>query len=68
VTGTGFATGAATSFKFGKVAATGVDCTSTTSCTMTAPPSKKGALGTVDITAKAGKTSGKTPDDHYTYE
>ncbi len=66
VEGTGFALGSATTFKFGKGAATEVDCISTNLCTMHAPGATK--AGTVDILAKAGgKTSKKTPADHFTY-
>jgi hypothetical protein len=57
VEGTGFALGSTTSFKFGTVAATGVDCTSTRSCTMQAPAASK--AGTVNVVAKAGGKSSK---------
>ncbi len=60
VTGTGFALGStATVFKFGKVKATSVNCTSATTCTMTAPPHEAGA---VDVTALVSKaTSPREP-------
>jgi hypothetical protein len=67
--GAGFATGSATAFKFGKVLATSVDCTSTTACTVVAPAAKKGKAGAVDVTVMvAGKTSKKhPPTDQFTY-
>ncbi len=68
VSGTGFALGSATSFKFGKVAATSVDCTSKTSCTVEAPPAKKGKAAAVDVVADTGKPSEKTTADEFTYE
>jgi alpha-tubulin suppressor-like RCC1 family protein len=52
VTGTGFALGAATIFKFGTAKATAVNCTSATSCTMLSPAH---AAGTVNVTATANK-------------
>jgi alpha-tubulin suppressor-like RCC1 family protein len=65
VTGTGFALGSATSFKFGKSKATAVSCESTTVCTMKAPAH---AAGTVDVTAVvAGATSPLGEADHFTY-
>jgi hypothetical protein len=70
VTGVGFAPGSGTTaFTVGKAAATGVECASTTQCTMTAPAAAK--AGTVDVRATVvggkGKTK-KSPADHYTYE
>ena len=66
VTGSGFAKGIATTFKFGKGSATAVDCTSTTDCTMRSPAAAKG--GTVDVRATvSGKRSRKNPADQFTY-
>ena len=67
VTGSGFALGGATSFVFGKAQATSVNCASTTSCTMIAPPATKAA--TVDVRATAGKKKSKKnpPADQYAY-
>ncbi len=70
VTGAGFAPGAGTTaFEFGKVAATGVECASTTQCTMSTPAAAK--AGTVDVRASivGGKgKSKKSAADRYTYE
>jgi len=68
VSGSGFAIGAnATTFKFGLVAATSVQCSTTASCAVVAPARKAGA---VDIRATvAGKTSPQAaPGDSYVYE
>lgn len=67
VTGSGFTPGAgATTLKFGKALGTSVECPSSTMCMVLAPPAKK--AGTVDVTAKsAGKSSAKSPSDHYAY-
>ena len=69
ITGEGFAVGAgATSFKFGKKAATEVTCSSNTTCTATTPASK--APGTVDVAAAVGKlkSAANPPGDQFTYE
>jgi alpha-tubulin suppressor-like RCC1 family protein len=69
ITGEGFAVGAgATSFKFGKKAATDVACSSSTTCTATTPASK--TAGTVDVVAAVGKlkSAANPPDDQFTYE
>jgi hypothetical protein len=69
ITGTGFEPGTSgTTFKFGKVAATLVECSSSTSCLVIAPPAAKGRAGTVDIQARVAKASLKTPADHYVYD
>jgi alpha-tubulin suppressor-like RCC1 family protein len=67
ITGQGFAEGA-TTFKFGKKAATGVVCSSHTTCTATTPASKK--PGTVEVIAEVGKAKSPTapPGDRFTYE
>jgi hypothetical protein len=67
ITGTGFALGAGSTFKFGKGSATAVECVSTTSCTVTAPASAK--EGVVDVIAAVGKSKSKKnpPNDQYTY-
>jgi hypothetical protein len=66
VTGAGFALGAtATTFKFGKTKATAVNCTSSTTCTMTSP---KHVAETVDVTATVAKAVSLTSAaDRYTY-
>ena len=68
VTGSGFEVGAGlTAFQFGKVSASDVECGSTTTCTVTAPPAVK--VGAVDVRAKVGKkTSRKSPPgDRFSY-
>jgi IPT/TIG domain len=70
ITGTGFALGAGTAFKFGKGSATTVECVSTTSCTVTAPAAaKQGKESVVDVIAAVGKSKSKKnpPNDQYTY-
>jgi hypothetical protein len=66
VTGSGFALGAGTVFRFGSPKATSVNCTSSTSCTMLAPPH---AAATVDVKATVNAiTSPKsTATDQFTY-
>jgi len=67
VSGHGFALGtSATTFKFGATKASGVDCTSATSCTVTAP---KHEAGTVDVVATVAKMSSpkSPPGDSFTY-
>ncbi|MCW3031937.1 MAG: hypothetical protein JWM60_282 [Solirubrobacterales bacterium] len=67
VTGSGFAPGGATTLKFGKALASGVNCTSTTSCTAITPAAVK--PGPVDVIAAVGKLKSKKtpPGDTYTY-
>jgi hypothetical protein len=67
VEGSGFAPGAeATTFKFGKAAAWSVECLSTTTCLLVAPPAAK--AGTVDLRANVGKAaSKKVAADRYSY-
>jgi len=66
VTGTGFALGSATTFKFGTTKATSVSCTTTTSCTMLSPAH---VAGTVDVLALVNKaTSPKNAADKFTYQ
>jgi hypothetical protein len=67
VTGSGFALGAGTTLKFGKAQASGVNCTSTTSCTATTPAGAK--AGPVDVIAAVGKLKSKKspPGDTYSY-
>ena len=65
--GSGFALGAATTFKFSSGVATGVNCTSTSSCTAVSPPRSK--TGKVDVRATAGGfNSAKSAGDQFTYE
>ncbi len=65
ITGTGFGIGAtATTVKFGGTRSPTVECTSTTTCTVVAPPRK---AGTVDIRATVNrKTSKPSPADQFT--
>ena len=67
VTGSGFGLGpSATTFKFGKVLGTSVNCTSTTTCVVVTPAGK---AGIVAVTASVGATkSKKTSGDQFTYE
>jgi IPT/TIG domain-containing protein len=67
VTGTGFALGSGTVFKFGSLLATSVDCTSVTQCTVVAPAGRKS--GVVDVLASVGKSKSKKspPGDVFTY-
>ncbi len=68
VKGTGFALGTATSFEFGSINAASANCSTSTSCTVTAPPAKKNKPGTVDVVATVEKAkSNKTAADRYTY-
>lgn len=68
VSGSGFAPGGETIFKFGKAIATVADCSSTTECTILAPASARPR--TVDVRAMVGnKVSEKSPPgDQFTYE
>jgi hypothetical protein len=67
IAGSGFAVGASTTFLFGKLAATSVNCTSTTACTAVSPAATK--AGIVDVIAKVATAKGKknAPGDHFTY-
>ena len=67
VTGTGFALGTtSTTFKFGAIKGTSVNCTSTTTCTVVAP---RHEAGTVDVSATVNKASSakNPPSDQFTY-
>jgi hypothetical protein len=65
VTGSGFALGSATIFKFGSPKATAVNCSSSTTCTMLTPPH---AAATVAVKATvAGIASPKSAGDQFTY-
>jgi hypothetical protein len=66
VTGSGFALGStATTVRFGTVKAGGVSCSSSTTCTATAPAH---AAGTVDVTVVVNKVASlKSAADQYTY-
>jgi IPT/TIG domain len=70
VTGTGFEPGpSSTAFTFSKGVASAVECTSSTSCTMTVPPADKGKKGTVKVVAKVnGKGNQASPSATFTYE
>ncbi|MDQ6945836.1 MAG: IPT/TIG domain-containing protein, partial [Actinomycetota bacterium] len=66
ITGTGFPTGqGATRVDFGGIRASGVTCSTTTSCTATSPV---GSAGTVDVTVTtAGGISPVSPGDKFTF-
>jgi alpha-tubulin suppressor-like RCC1 family protein len=71
VSGNGFAPGAGTTvFEFGKATATAaaVECSSTSSCTMVTPATKK--AGAVDVVALVGKAKSKKspPADRFSFE
>jgi hypothetical protein len=68
ITGAGFATGAgATTFKFGKKAASEVQCASAHECTAIAPAAKK--AGAVQVVAQVGKgKSATSAGDRFDYE
>jgi hypothetical protein len=67
ITGSGFALGSATTFKFGKVLATSVHCTSTKTCTAVSPAALSKAL-TVNVQASVGtKRSASTLEDRFNY-
>ncbi len=69
ITGTGFGVGAsATTFKFGKVVGSTIDCASSTECDVLAPAAKK--AGTVEVFATVDKLKSKKtpPADRFTYE
>ncbi|HEV2981948.1 MAG TPA: IPT/TIG domain-containing protein, partial [Solirubrobacteraceae bacterium] len=66
ITGTGFALGAGTSFRFGAVSAGSVNCTSSTSCTAVTPPVER--AGTVPVVAfVAGAKHSKPGESHFTF-
>jgi len=66
ITGTGFALGSETTFMFGKVPATSVSCSSTSSCTAVSPASA--IARTVNVRAVvAKKKSPSNPADLFTY-
>jgi hypothetical protein len=66
VTGTGFALGSATIFKFGTSKATSVSCPSSTSCTMISPAHE---VATVDVRATVNKVASPvSPGDKFSYQ
>jgi hypothetical protein len=67
ISGTGFALGSATTLAFGKVLATSVNCTSTTSCTALTPPAGKAGVVDVRATAAGKKSKKNAPADHFSY-
>jgi hypothetical protein len=69
ITGSGFEPGtSATTFVFGKAAATSVECSSSTTCTAVSPPAVKGKAGVVQVraTVNGKKSPAKTDDFTYT--
>ncbi len=67
VSGSGFALGSATTIKFAGIAATSVECTSTSACTVIAPPHAKPVV--VDVQAIVGGIGSpkNIPADQFTY-
>ena len=67
ITGSGFALGAATTFKFAAGLATSVSCSSTSLCTALSPP--HGTAVTVDVKAKVATFNSpkSAPADQFTY-
>jgi hypothetical protein len=67
ISGSWFALGAATTFKFATGLATSVNCSSTSVCTALSPPRTK--AGTVDVKATVGSLNSpkNAPTDHFTY-
>ncbi len=67
ISGSGFALGAATTFKFASGIATSVNCSSTSSCTAVSP--SRANTGVVDVKAKVGSVSSpkSVPADQFTY-
>jgi PKD domain/IPT/TIG domain len=57
VTGSGFALGAGTHFKFGRVRAGEVSCSSSSACSVRSPPGS--ATGNVDVVASVAGSAGK---------
>lgn len=71
ITGSGFGLGEnETEVLFGKTPATGVDCTSITTCTAVAPPAAKAGLAAVEVSIKSNepKKSKKNPAAEFDYE
>ncbi len=67
VTGAGFALGSsATTFKFGTAAALSVECSSSTTCTVLAPPHPAGKVDVKATVAKLASVANR-PADQYTY-
>jgi hypothetical protein len=65
VTGTGFALGSATTFKFGSAKASSVNCSSSTKCTVLSPPH---VAATVDVKATVNAiASPKSAGDQFTF-
>ena len=67
ISGSGFALGSATTFKFAASVAASVNCVSTSSCTVIVPSRAK--AGVVDVKATVGtvKSPKNAPADHFTY-
>jgi hypothetical protein len=67
ITGSGFAVGSGTSFRFATHQATAVECQSSSSCTALSPATAKAAK--VEVLATVGKAHGKknAPADQFTY-
>jgi hypothetical protein len=66
ITGSGFAPGGGTSFKFGAALASSVSCSSSSTCTATTPASSKSGPVTVVVTAGSKRSKG-SGDGNYTY-
>ena len=66
MTGSGFALGSATTFKFAASTATGVECTSTSVCTAVSPVRAKGVVDVQAIANGIGSPK-NIPGDQFTY-
>jgi hypothetical protein len=67
IDGSGFALGAASTFKFSTGIATAVDCTSTSSCTAVSPPRSKAGKVDVKATVNGFNSPRNVPADQFTY-
>lgn len=68
VTATGSGFGAGTTFTFARVAASEVECASTTTCTFTVPPRAKAGTVVVHARSDEKRSPSVPPGDEYHYE
>ncbi len=69
ITGSGFAPGeGSTGFDFGKGLATGVECASTSECTLLTPKDSKAQAVKVKAIVGSNKSSAKEPAAVYRYQ
>jgi spore coat protein U-like protein len=66
ITGSGFALGTGTTFKFRSASATSVNCTSTTSCTAVTPAVEKAGVVKV-VAGVVGAKHSRAGEAHFTY-